>query len=114
MTVRAKTRSLTGEGSSLDACITFLNTDCVFGPGHALCRCREVQNRFDWLDDKLVRDAKGHRPQHQVCTVNTCIDYPLNAAHCFCVQMYDPRTVTVPAEAFKKLSGDVGTVCRDC
>ncbi|KAL3140400.1 hypothetical protein ABBQ38_004660 [Trebouxia sp. C0009 RCD-2024] len=27
---------------------------------------REVQNRFNWLDEKLVRDAKGHRPQHQV------------------------------------------------
>ena len=27
--------------------------------------------------------------------------------------MYDPRTVTVPAEAFKKLSGDVGII-EDC
>ena len=31
-----------------------------------MCRCREIQSRFNWLDDKLIKDAKGRRPQHQV------------------------------------------------
>lgn len=44
---------------------------------HLWCCCREVQSRFNWLDDKLVKDAKGHRPQHQVPAVIASIDTPL-------------------------------------
>ncbi|DBB18900.1 TPA: DNA mismatch repair protein msh7 [Trebouxia sp. C0006] len=65
-TRQAKFRKLIGGGESKD-----------------LDSYREVQSRFNWLEDKLVKDAKGRRPQHQ---------------------QYDPRTVAVPADAFQKLS----------
>lgn len=65
-TRQAKFRKLIGDGESKD-----------------LDSYREVQSRFNWLDDKLIQDAKGRRPQHQ---------------------QYDPRTVAVPADAFQKLS----------
>lgn len=73
------------------------------------CCCREVQSRFNWLDEKLVKDAKGHRPQHQVCChhISRCIAHASQSSQAVpSVQLYDPRTVTVPAEAFKKLSGE--------
>lgn len=79
------------------------------------CCCREVQSRFNWLDEKLVKDAKGHRPQHQVFVAIAFQDAPYTVATTYVsqtshavpsVQLYDPRTVTVPAEAFKKLSGE--------
>ncbi|KAL0023612.1 hypothetical protein WJX77_007042 [Trebouxia sp. C0004] len=65
-TRQAKFRKLIGDGESKD-----------------LDSYREVQSRFNWLEDKLIKDAKGRRPQHQ---------------------QYDPRTVAVPADAFQKLS----------
>ncbi|KAK9813990.1 hypothetical protein WJX73_008383 [Symbiochloris irregularis] len=44
---------------------------------------REVQAKFAWLEGSAVKDAKGHRPDHQD---------------------YDPRTVSVPQQIFQKLS----------
>eukprot|EP00884_Botryococcus_braunii_P000476 jgi/Botrbrau1/10429/Bobra.0133s0036.1 len=44
---------------------------------------REVQKRFEWLNEKNIRDAAGRRP--------TSKDY-------------DPRTVAVPSDVFKHLS----------
>ena len=33
---------------------------------HLRLACREVQSRFAWLEGATVRDAKGHRPDHEV------------------------------------------------